>query len=891
MKKIERKKLAEYAIPAVIAFLIYVVILAVRGIFPFGSGSAGSIDYNEQRLPIYIYLWDVLHFKVGAFFSSVLGGGTAIYSISGWLALLNPLIWLVGLFPREYVDQSMSLVIGLTVVLAAWSAYFSFKKLFPKTGKYYLLFFAVMWAVSPFAVIHYQIYEWLNMLVLLPLLILSIKNLYENNKILPFVLAMTGCLVFSFYLSFALMFTVILIAAVFFALNFKEQKKFAVNVLIGLAFAFGLSMVFILPALLSSLQSYRFSDIAAPEYQYFWGKLIVIGWWILPVVISVKYFIYHFGGDKKTARFFLISLGILLAGFVCERINMSWSGGSYYDFPYRYGFIVLFAFMYISLYYLNNFKTADDVRPIVLRGRIIFALSVSALIYVGGMVYYLLAANSSYLHPAFRLHWIIGLIIVGISVFGFFAYTFALKFNRAVTRNILAGVFSVISVFMLSFSHFGTSYNDEAAQTRFAYTVKTDSFELPYRIKDKDDRLYYNYPLILNYPSLSTWAHLTPQDQTLAYRYLGYNESGARLSDDGGTLFSDMLLGVKYVLSSEKLNEHNTVYSVAKNRYEYKTDGDIISQYELVNTLPFVQLLDKDTDISEINADDLVAAQNEIYKKFFMGEDYEGQLLTKLSITRTPVADNSVLHIKIPSTSLAQETALYLYVENTKDAYIFSRADWQENETKYTKDPDAFIAEFGTPLKNGFNDMGIEYNTTKDYYIYAPNTNSANIYAAGLRTADLGIVAQTAFARNPNLADEIKNTFENTAAGVKFKITAGENQQAFIPMTYLNGMTAKINGKTVTVKKALTSFIALDLVDGENEIELIFMPDQYYWGLGITIFSVLTLIAFVLLNKRFNFTNNKFVQTVIFSIGGIVVFVITFYIFIKPLFLTVLDIF
>ena len=56
-------KIKPYAMPGIITCLVMVVILILKGIWPFGSERIDYFDNMQQVAPLYAHLWDWMHGK------------------------------------------------------------------------------------------------------------------------------------------------------------------------------------------------------------------------------------------------------------------------------------------------------------------------------------------------------------------------------------------------------------------------------------------------------------------------------------------------------------------------------------------------------------------------------------------------------------------------------------------------------------------------------------------------------------------------------------------------------------------------------------------------------------------------------------------------------------
>lgn len=73
--------------------------------------------------------------------------------------------------------------------------------------------------------------------------------------------------------------------------------------------------------------------------------------------------------------------------------------------------------------------------------------------------------------------------------------------------------------------------------------------------------------------------------------------------------------------------------------------------------------------------------------------------------------------------------------------------------------------------------------------------------------------------------------------------------------TYYKGWTGFIDGKTATIMRANYDFRALYLPKGNHSVNFIFKSDYFYYGLAITLFTVITLLFIFFLAKPKNMLN------------------------------------
>jgi hypothetical protein len=894
--KFSWKKVGLSLIPTGVVLAVYLLILVISGIKPFGDNSALRIDWLHQGMPSFAWLWDVLHGNASLIYSPLFGGGANVYGwvISGGAIIFCPIFYLIALFPRTAIDLGATFLFAMLLIYTVNIAFFVFKKLFKNVNKWYLLFFAVLWTFSPWVIIHSSVLVWHIVVGLFPLLLLSVKHLEDTGKITPFIVIYTYSLIVSFYISYMMLVALASVGFAYTLMIAKQKRKFASHLGFGLIFSLLLSFVSFWPGVTYGLSAYRFGDGVITEvlYQNFGSKLIALIMCPLLLVLVSFYFIRHFREDKKNARFFAVALGILCCGLVIERINAMWYTGSYYNYPQRYAFITTLALILISLYYINKFDWKKDFRPLedkVLANVMLYStIGFSVVLLSLFMVVQSWGGYHFAFHPCFTLPAQQTIFYVLISFFTIWTFTTFLKIQKDRTRNILVSGLSLFIIVAFAFSNFGLWYdkdNDkEGVRMDFLLqTMETDDFELPYRTKDKDVLFMPNYGVIIDYPSLSVWMGTHPANPTYAMRYMGYDEQGVWLNDAGGSIFTDMLMGNRYVISADE-NLNSVVYKKIKD-YEFQGEKFYIYEYNFV--LPFVQIVDGSVDIEKLNDTDIITAQNDLYKKFFGGDEIISKMTSGVSVEKVPSGDEQLR--KITVTHSGELSNLYLHLDKHTEhgqfnAWRFDVADFNMEEYLGRDEYNVYLNDTGIAVGNGLCDLGVVENGVIEFYVSVEESEMFdNLYIAELPVSKLASIS--------NSANNYKD-FEYTNSGLQFTITGTAGQKVFIPQHHLQGASAKINGVSVDVNTALTAFISIDLVDGENNIEITFTPMNYRLGLTVTVISLVLLLILFLLNRFFRISDRKWAQWIGVGIGGVIFLAIAFLVFLKPFVLTIVtDIF
>jgi hypothetical protein len=357
-----------------------------------------------------------------------------------------------------------------------------------------------------------------------------------------------------------------------------------------------------------------------------------------------------------------------------------------------------------------------------------------------------------------------------------------------------------------------------------------------------------------------------------------------------------MLVGNRYIISADgELN--STVYTLQK-KYEY--EGEVFYIYEYNLKLPFMQIVSKDIDLAQIidkeitekdneKYDDefLITAQNELWQKLFVPGDTIVERVDGANVIVERVNEfNNIRKITVTANSGNELKSLYLHLDmnNKERVYYVPAADFDAEEYKNDED---YTKKLDNIIGHGLYDLGIfDTQTTIEFYAIAAQTSDINFDSLYFAELDISKL------QNISVAQNNYTNFEYTKTGMKFTVNGTVGQKVIIPATNLTGATAKINGETAAVGSALTAYMSIDLVDGENNIEITFTPMSFNMGLVVTIAALILMLILFLLNRFFNLTDKKWVQWVGVCIGAALFLGIAFQVFLKPFALTIItDIF
>lgn len=859
-KKASLHAAAPYAAAGLFAVVFMLVIYAVNGIFPFGSGSVVCDDMVQQTISNYTYFWDYLRSggKLSLMFNWETAAGaqiltTGFYILKPWEIIFSLIV------PRDGIVNGISFLLIFKIVMAAESMLFFLRKKF-KIPSFWQVFLSLCYALSSFIIIYYTNMGWIDAAFMLPFIVLAFMYMCDTGKWWPYVLILTYSLTLSLYIAYMLFLFLLLVGGLYMMFIQPNETRKTAIIRFGITSVLSLAMsaVITVPTVYYMLGSTRYSIKSEettldtllkilkatntyPNVKYallFVGSAVL---WAMFIVLLV-----NFSHNKKKSIFFTLSLLVLLLPALFENINLIWHVGSYVGFPLRYLYMLSFILVCAAAYCIHSgsaiefFSGKKTVIPVIIS--VISGAAGVLLMYfkayehkdaVEGLTYrYIFTENAGmYISIAFFLMLV--------------SYVFALTIKNKKIGCVLVSLFMIAETGMCADVSIGTNSNKDGVLPMYSLTfvdranaisedlnLENDNLT---RIKDHDTYLNSNYPMFFKFPAMSNFTHLVSEDLTTSMRALGYSQVYTRVLDNSGTLLSDALLNIKYTFSKKDLDP---------DEYTYMYGAGDSKLYSYNYTLPVGLIVNEDFVSTDIVAnDDPFVSTNELFKAL----GGEGDLITtdeKTFSTDSSSADGTgvyEMNIKVEG-----RRHVYLNVETAKGRKV-SNGSLQISLNDKTLDLTYFGSKanyrYPNNFFNGMLDLGVfedeELTVTvgqwKDIGDWLKLTSGQ---------ADYTKLGELCSKEHPH-ADVTTGARSLTA-----KATAdSDGEYLFLPVNDDPGWTCKVNGKEAELNYAMGSFLAVKLEKGENTVELTFLPHGLKTGAVISLISLAVFIILLIIKK------------------------------------------
>ncbi len=809
----------------VITSIISVLILMVyyqKGIYPFGSETVAYADMMQQTIPENLYyMWDVLHGKANAFFSWNSGFGINISGATSEQAYLSPLNFFIIFSSRDNLLNFINILLIIKIVCIAIAMYYYLGKY--KIDRLHKVGVSILYAFGSSSLIHYNIMFVMDMAFLLPMIMIGYDRIFEKKKCDLFIAICTFCLIENVYMSFMVLLFILINSGVhlIFVTKEKENKgEYAFLLGISVLISVALSAIITFPALLAISKSSRvqtaFFETYLKAIESMWSskdwnmaKYMLINL-SFPSIVCIYNLVLRKIKKKYVGKNLLMII-IMLIPMIVSGTELLWHGGSRVDWPVRFSFLIAFVIIDCSMLLLqdmDNEATEGKKSWLIC----IFAAILGLLCSKG--VYSLLIKLPDI--EAYK-----ELICLCIICFAIVGYVFVLlsKMRRmGVFSFILLFELSIMSYLFLAPDMYKTSeYSVGILEDAQGINLKLNEESVPFeRIKNYDGNISnVNYSLVMGKESLANFIHVIDAAFQPAIRKWGYSTHYTRLLDTGGTIFSDTLLGIKYVIGGTELS--NLLF---ENISEYDGTRDI--HYYLYKNKYDIPLISYIADnLEELSDNDLFRNQNIIFRAV------------------TGASEDLIkgyIDIKADESTIVE-------VENKKVLYMYSEGNQKISIKVEGKDivvpsmQDVNNRNYPSNFNNNLIYLGCFENQT----VTIDFANVQNVNGIHLGLLDVELFEKGIEKINNELRQNTKISRNNT--GVKIELNSSREGYIFVPILFDEGWNCKINGNRESIQDAF-GFLKIHVQEGENLIHLQYIPQGRQIGLVITIVGIIGCLVF-----------------------------------------------
>ena len=874
------KKNKELIFAPIITFGILLLIYIVKGVYPFGNASVSYYDMNQYYIPFYTRAHDFLHGQANPIYDWYSGASSRTYSTLPSY-MLNPVNLFFFFVPRDRIYESMTLFLALKMTAISFTMAFYLKKV-REPEPVCTVTLAVLYAFCGFVVQYYTNIFFLDSVLLLPLIMLGLDELFRNDRGWIYTVFLTLHLIIQSYLCIMVLFFIVFCSAgyLFFLEKRENRRRIAARLGICTAIALAISAVLIYPEIVQWSLSVRTNEYSSSYLDIIETEPIVeldrkmfmlsgsefaFSALIFSVITAVM-------RKKKLSRetgFYIFLIVLLIIPIFMESVNLLWHMGSYVQFPFRFAFILTF----VMLDYLAVFrkKQPDELSVSISSGVGKVLVILTMLLSLAGMAFLAIMAS--------------GFLQYGIHGEGDYSryYTALLLFIIAGTLAFFVKepkfrkcYFLAAAVLQSAVAGWGfiapEKVYDEVPELSGVFSSKTiyDSNMLDQQMYLKNDNLSRvklahtilgtNYPLMMERPSLSQWTNEASGAYCDQMKKMGYSSSYTRTIDTGGTVFSDALFNVKKVISTIPLDD--TLYSHEQEIAEYNV-------YDCRYTLPFGILTDERVLSSDFEEEGM-EQQNQIFGVFSQTDAPLIKIFElneyMVSQEETELGDNVILYTTTVEFPVEKDSVLYMY-KNDLLPRIAAKKQIEVNGQKIVIPlfDDMTHSDYPEEYNNGIISLGsfgpgkvkVVFTSSSKYYIdhetgvqdltALVSTASAKMVDMHLGLLDLEELDRLTEHYSTHCVSEAK------AEGTSLTMTAEvqDDRYLFLPIEYDRNWRAEVNGAAAEVYPVMNgSFMAVQLPEGHCDIRMKYIPYEMISMIPVSAAGLLLAAGMVIFRRK-----------------------------------------
>lgn len=828
-KKFGKKQLIiENLTIALCIVLIWSLGCAYKSIYPFGNNLMDVGDMQGQIVPVYTFLWDVLHGNKSFFFDWSIGLGNNMAGAVWHFTLISPFNLFFLFIKRSQIEEQLFLFLLIKLVAIGISFRYVMRKWFPDLSPLILIAFSLLYVFCPFSIEYYRFPAWLDVVFMFPLVMYFYFELMNDRKVKGFTVCLTMVAVMNFQHTFLLVVFLVFATGGLLVLDREKYRGALFSLVKAAVTAAGISACVWVPGILQIMTGKRFDggtniiDIWNSVWIFHpskWLKCFNLG---VPLGMFLLV-AFRFKQDRKLKKWFFYVLTILGLPIFLESSNMLWHGGVYQSYTMRFSYMLTFWCLMAGIWGYQTVKADEKEQAKKILPNVIFSVVLLAGFIV--LMINIMQSENTIIKTG---------ITIAVSTLLGSLVLFWKRFEKTVIMFM-----SVVCSIVLVGSNMLVSYSVDKSDIGICNQIWESGYQpdVLSRVKAESGSWLSNYTMNMGGNSISNYMAAEGAEQIDSYLRMGYAEIGIRMSDYGGTLFSDALYGIRELVSNDEIFSSDDLYQPAHIREKN------YSLHDCNYTYPIGILVDNQTDITY--GEDVFENQNAI-SSVVCGKDF-------LKCYETDTEEIS-LH-------LDSESILYVYVPAQSGIEGFTITDMDMGEER-RKDLQS------SKWENGIINLGI----------WDAGTVKVTIHGTWEEpSVQLALMSMKEFESNvPQYAENVVYEADHNSISL-YAECRDADKSLFLPIYSDKGWKCRVNGQKAMIEDTISGGMMIPLEQGSNEIELVYRSPGLYAGLICSLFTILIVILCIVKKPSFEKMEEKAncaLQYVVYGVYGGMIIVI-----------------
>lgn len=807
--------------------LVMLVIFLQRGIWPFGERCFLRTDLYHQYAPFFQELRTKLTTGGSMFYSWNIGGGTNFWAVIAYY-LASPTNLLIALCPQKFVIEYVTTTIVLKIAACSLTMTYYLNKRHEKTGlaAYPAVFFGLFYALSGYMAAYNWNVMWLDCLWLFPLVILGLERLVKENRGMLYCITLGLTIFTNYYI--AIMVCMGVACYCFFLLGTEREmlKNFGIKLLKFIGYTI-LAVMFSSVILIPYIKYFGMTASASGSFKWEWYSYFSVFDQMTRHLMNVE---VHTGLDHWPNIYCGVAVFLTIPFYYMnKRVTLR----------EKIGYTLLLLFFYFSfstrsMDYIWHVLHIPNSLPC--RQAFIYIFLLMVMGYRG----YLGLKERTFREITGVMLFSLGCVIMAeklqFDVDGYEIYVFYASALFMILYTIVAYVYrkgkfynDILLVILLAIAAIeaciNTSVTSVPTVTRSDYTSFDEGTRnIMKEIAEQEDSLFYrteknmyrtkNDGSWLSYRSISTFSSVGNANLTDFYKTIGLESSTNAYGSMGKTQFTNMLMGVKYIVSDKELHEEPGLFTLVDNQSN-------VWIYENAYALPLGYMTDPYI---------LKSWTNEGKTPLMNQNQLSGLITNKIDMFE----DVSSTYVSSTEITMTAEKSGYYYAYSPKNGPKeisinhegFSKT-YQNLNRSYTME--LGWVEAGEEIKFKNEEDGSSKNLEISLYVLNPERLKE---------------AYEILSENVLEIDK----FSDTRIEGHVTVT-GDHTALFTTIPYEDGWTVYVDGEEHEIYEVKDTYLAVKLTEGTHDIVFTYHVPLFTISLFLTLLSVAILIAVAVIAK------------------------------------------
>lgn len=833
------------------SFVLLVIAFGIGDLYPFGDRQIMIIDSWHQYFPIFQELWYKLTDGGSLLYTWNSGGGTNFITMAGYYAM-SPLYIFSVFCPEEYLREFFGYLTFVKIGLAGAFFALYLRGVFKKNDLS-ITIFGMLYAFCGFTMGYYWNIMWLDAVALLPLIILGLHRLLDEDKHLLYVITLAFGISSNFYIGYFLCEFIAIYFFVLYFIKYSNQgiKHFLSKLLKVVGFSIlgvGLVAIVLMPIFFGMTKAYGQQSANPKEIEVYFAMLDILTNMMVniePTIVDglpnvrsglpgLIFIGVYFVSGKVSTKGKFINGGFLFVLMLIMNINYLDFAFHGFHFPNQvpYRFTFMFSFLVLTMAY-EGWLHMSSVGRRHLGG------------IVGAFIVYLLFAEKLYSDT-------FDYTVFYVSI-GFFIVYGGIILAYREGRLLYRGFTILLLLIVLLESGFAAfqTVSAKGGSSRGSYYLQGEGVQQVLEsVRAEDDDFYRvemvkkfgsNDPLTYRYRGLAQFASTANAAFSSFTRDIGM-PSDAHSNAVGFAASTPTLhgmFGIKYLISKKE------DLAVPNEAMLEVYEGTDVKLYENIYNLPFAYRVDTSVDHVNMTLKDPFKIQTQFYQ-LATGSDlevYETMPVVDEYYENMTLSYNTGMRFsyKVPSSSKDSTATITFQMSKTSQAYVYL-LDHIDKAT---------ITVHGEPIevkpkRSAVLDLGILEEGDQVAVTVTHNGSSSGYFDTTLVAFD-GLAFEQMIRPLKGQGLEISNFSDRKIVG---SVTANEAGYLYTSIPYEEGWRVKVDGEKVEPVAFADALIMVPIAAGNHAIVFTYWPEGLTGGIVISLMAVLVLVALYLYNRR-----------------------------------------